>query len=108
MIAAVDSVTAASSPLMSSGATNVTPGTNGPNGSRYAGLAVTDSAPSERAAKPCCSATYCVRCFTPFEYQNRRANFRHASTASVPLLQKNVRCNPESADNFAASLPCSG
>jgi hypothetical protein len=34
MIAAVDSVTAASRPAMSSGDTNVTPGISGSNGSR--------------------------------------------------------------------------
>ena len=52
--------------------------------------------------------TKCVRCVSPFENQYRRANFRHASTASVPLLQKNVRCNPDNAASRAASCPCSG
>ena len=108
MIAAVCSLTAASSAAGSSGDTNITPGISGSNGSRYAGFDVTDSAPIVRPEKPCCKATNRVRCRSPFENQYRRANFRHASTASVPLLQKNVRCSPESAARRAASCPCSG
>ena len=44
----------------------------------------------------------------PCVCQKRRANFRHASTASAPLLQKNARGSPESSDRRVASSACSG
>ena len=46
-----------------------------------------------------------VRSFTPLVYQKRRANFRHASTASAPLLQKNALCRPESGGQPGRDLP---
>ena len=58
---------------------------------------MTDSAPIVRPEKPCSKATNRVRPRTPCVNQKRRANFRHASMASVPLLQKNARCSPEKA-----------
>ena len=51
----------------------------------------------------CSSATTCVR-GAPCGDQYRRANFRQASTASVPLLQKNARGSPDSAASLAASF----
>ena len=40
----------------------------------------------------------------PCACQKRRANFRHASTASAPLLQKNARGRPESAESARRQL----
>jgi hypothetical protein len=54
------------------------------------------------------NATKPVRDVCPCDCQYLRANFRHASIASVPLLQKNARSRPVSADSRAASSPCSG
>ena len=64
-------------------------------------------APIVRPWNECSNATNCVR-GVPCACQKRRENFRHASTASAPLLQKNARGSPESSDRRAASSDCSG
>ena len=79
--AATSSVTAARRAASSPYGTWVTPGRSGSNGSRYAGLWVSASAPVLRPWNAPSAATIRVR-------PVRRASLTAASTASVPELAK--------------------
>ena len=61
------------------------PGTSGPKTSRYSGPHVADRAPIVLPWKPRIVAT------TPARFVAARANLSAPSTASVPLLQRNIR-----------------
>ena len=87
------------------GSTKVTPGTSGCE----RGAVVLVPRHRQRAHRPAvervgegdevrCAASPCV-------CQKRRANFRHASTASAPLLQKNARGRPDSCRQPRRQLP---
>jgi hypothetical protein len=71
--------------------TNSTPGTTGPNGSRYLALYVVDTEPKVRPWKLCSRARNLVPMFAP-SLRSRpawaRASFSAPSQASVPVLAK--------------------
>ena len=103
--AAVSGPTAERSAAASSGGTKATPPTRGPNGARYFGCPVADSAKAVRPWNEPSRATIPVAP-SPFSRRARaRASFSAASTASEPLLQKKTRGRPKSAARRAASGP---
>ena len=99
---AVRSVTASASAAESPGGTNFTPASSGSKSSRYFCCPVIDSAPNVRPWNELSSATISYlsgAIFRPCE----RTIFSAPSIASVPELQKKLRCKPlASASRFAS------